>query len=93
MNNGRRFDTVSCYTELERNEGKVRSLRTGVVCAQVKRGCRPILLGGRKRGTDDRAEEREKGDTIVVVGKVCVRVRGRRVQRKNVERVGCDLYS
>lgn len=48
--------------------------------------------GGEQR-TDDRVEEREKWDTIVVVGKVCVRVRGRRAQGKNGERAGRDLYS
>jgi len=29
----------------------------------------------------------------MVVGKVCVRVRGRRAEEKNIERAGRDLYS
>lgn len=63
----------------------MRAGKTGGVSANSARG--------REWRTDDRAEEREEGNTIVVDGKVCVRVRGRRAQGKNVERAGRDLYS
>jgi len=64
-------------------------LRMGKCMRAGKTG---VSTNFRERRTDGRIEEREKEDTMAV-GEVCVRVRGRRAQGKNVERAGRDLYS